>query len=69
MFFSGGMQGNNALGPNLITYLATYLVENSEHSNIARLLNDRVFILYPIPNPKEFMMYSYNINDLSTQFP
>ena len=29
VFFSGGMQGNNGLGPNIVMHLATYLVENS----------------------------------------
>ncbi|KAL4482551.1 hypothetical protein ABPG72_005794 [Tetrahymena utriculariae] len=58
VLLTGGLQGNNTLGSNIVTYLAEYLLKNTNSTKIIQLLSERLIILYPIPNPQGFQQYS-----------
>ncbi|KAL4433530.1 hypothetical protein ABPG74_002927 [Tetrahymena malaccensis] len=58
VLLTGGLQGNNTLGSNIVAYLAEYLLKNTNSTKITQLLSERLIVLYPIPNPQGFQQYS-----------
>ena len=54
----GGIHGDERLGPNIVTYLAEYLIDRNQNDvEITNLIKNRMIILYPMSNPSG---YYYN---------